>query len=148
MGGSVSKGIEHNTKQIGVGLDKTVGAVGASGGSLDQGMKGLSNVMDQTVGRKGLGGAVNQGLSQLNEGFSHNMKQVGAVAHGLGQLMTGQNPFDQGSGNQGPMTSEANYSQRAGSTGKTSGSKKKADMGDSKTKKSQRGKRALTIRNK
>ena len=148
MGGSVSKGIEHNTKQIGVGLDKTVGAVGAPGGSLDQGMKGLGNAMEQTVGRKGLGGAVNQGLSELNKGFSHNMQQIGAVASGLGQILTGGNPFDQGGGNKGPMTSEANYSQRAGSTGKTSGSKKKADMGDSKTKKSQRGKRALTIRNK
>ena len=146
MGGSVSKGIEHNTKQIGVGLDKTVGAVGAPGGSLDQGMKGLGNAMEQTVGRKGLGGAVNQGLSELNKGISHNMQQIGNVASGLGSLLTGGNPFDQGGGNKGPMTSEANYSQRSGSTGKTSGSKKKADMGDSKTKKSQRGKRALTIR--
>ena len=145
MGGSVTKAIDHNVKQVGVGLDKTVGAVGASGGSLDQGMKGLGNAMEQTVGRKGLGGAVNQGLSELNKGVSHNMQQIGNVASGLGSLLTGGNPFG-GGGDQGPMTSEANYSQRSGSTGKTSGSKKKADMGDSKTKKSQRGKRALTIR--
>ena len=147
MGGSVSKGIEHNTKQIGVGLDKTGGAVGAPGGSLDQGMKGLGNAMEQTVGSKGLGGAVNQGLSELTKGVSDNMQEIGNVASGLGSLLTGGNPFG-GGGDQGPMTSEANYSQRSGSTGKTSGSKKKADMGDSKTKKSQRGKRALTIRNK
>ena len=122
-----------------------MGAVGAPGGSLDQGMKGLGNAMEQTVGSKGLGGAVNQGLSELNKGVSHNMQQIGNVASGLGSLLTGGNPFG-GGGDQGPMTSEANYSQRSGSTGKTSGSKKKADMGDSKTKKSQRGKRALTIR--
>ena len=148
MGGSVTKAIDHNVKQVGVGLDKTVGAIGASGGTLDQGMQGLKNVADQTVGQKGLGGALGKGMQTINEGISHNLKQVGLIGHGLGTLLTGGNPFDQGGGNQGPMTSEANYSQRAGSTGKTSGSKKKADMGDSKTKKSQRGKRALTVRNK
>ena len=149
MGGSVTEAIDHNVKQVGVGLDKTVGAIGASGGTLDQGMQGLKNVADQTIGEKGLGGALGKGMQTINEGISHNIKQVGLIGQGLGSLLTGGNPFNQGSGNQeGPQTSEANYSQRAGTTGRTSGSKKKADMGDSKTKKSQRGKRALTIRKK
>lgn len=139
MGGSASKVVEDLKPRSIKGVDmETLGKGGAH----------LNRELNKTIGQEGLGGAVNKGLSQLNEGFSHNMKQIGAVAHGIGQLATGGNPFDQGGGDKGPMTSEANYSQRSGSTGKTSGSKKKADMGDSKTKKSQRGKRALTIRNK
>ena len=139
MGGSASKVVEDLKPRSIKGVDmETLGKGGAH----------LNRELNKTIGQEGLGGAVNKGLSQLNEGFSHNMKQIGAVAHGIGQLATGRNPFDQGGGDKGPMTSEANYSQRSGSTGKTSGSKKKADMGDSKTKKSQRGKRALTIRNK
>ena len=139
MGGSASKVVEDLKPRSIKGVDmETLGKGGAH----------LNRELNKTIGQEGLGGTIGRGMQTINEGISHNMKQIGAVAHGIGQLATGGNPFDQGGGDQGPMTSEANYSQRAGSTGKTSGSKKKADMGDSKTKKSQRGKRALTIRNK
>jgi len=113
-----------------------------------EGMAHNYRQLDSVLGQEGVGGAIGRGMETINEGIAHNVKQVGIIGHGLGKLLSGQNPFDQGSKEPGPMTSEANYSQRAGTTGKTSGSKKKADMGDSKTKKSQRGKRALTIRNK
>ena len=139
MGGSASKVVEDLKPRSIKGADmETLGKGGAH----------LNRELNKTIGQEGLGGTIGRGMQTINEGISHNMKQIGAVAHGIGQLATGQNPFDQGGGDKGPMTSEANYSQRSGSTGKTSGSKKKADMGDSKTKKSQRGKRALTIRNK
>ena len=139
MGGSTNDVVENLKPRSIQGADmETLGKGGAH----------VTRELNKTIGQEGLGGTIGRGMQTINEGISHNMTQIGAVAHGIGQLATGGNPFDQGGGDKGPMTSEANYSQRAGSTGKTSGSKKKADMGDSKTKKSQRGKRALTIRNK
>tara|TARA_Y100000592_G_C5230055_1_gene203444 strand:+ start:117 stop:536 length:420 start_codon:yes stop_codon:yes gene_type:complete len=139
MGGSASDAVERLKPRSIKGVDiQTAG----------EGMAHVTRELDKTIGQEGLGGAIGRGMETINQGIAHNVKQVGLIGHGLGTLLTGGNPFDRGSGNQGPMTSEANYSQRAGTTGKTSGSKKKADMGDSKTKKSQRGKRALTVRNK
>ena len=138
MGGSTNDVVENLKPRSIKGADmETLGKGGAH----------LTRELDKTIGQEGLGGTIGRGMQTINEGISHNMTQLGNVASGVGSLLTGGNPFG-GGGDQGPMTSEANYSQRSGSTGKTSGSKKKADMGDSKTKKSQRGKRALTIRNK
>lgn len=136
MGGSTNDVVENLKPRSIKGADmETLGKGGAH----------LTRELDKTIGQEGLGGTIGRGMQTINEGISHNMTQLGNVASGVGSLLTGGNPFG-GGGDQGPMTSEANYSQRSGSTGKTSGSKKKADMGDSKTKKSQRGKRALTIR--
>lgn len=138
MGGSTNDVVENLKPRSIQGADmETLGKGGAH----------VTRELNKTIGQEGLGGTIGRGMQTINEGISHNMTQLGNVASGVGSLLTGGNPFG-GGGDQGPMTSEANYSQRAGSTGKTSGSKKKADMGDSKTKKSQRGKRALTIRNK
>lgn len=136
MGGSTNDVVENLKPRSIQGADmETLGKGGAH----------VTRELNKTIGQEGLGGTIGRGMQTINEGISHNMTQLGNVASGVGSLLTGGNPFG-GGGDQGPMTSEANYSQRAGSTGKTSGSKKKADMGDSKTKKSQRGKRALTIR--
>ena len=138
MGGSTNDVVESLKPRSIQGADmETLGKGGAH----------VTRELNKTIGQEGLGGTIGRGMQTINEGISHNMTQLGNVASGVGSLLTGGNPFG-GGGDHGPMTSEANYSQRAGSTGKTSGSKKKADMGDSKTKKSQRGKRALTIRNK
>tara|TARA_B100001123_G_scaffold80644_2_gene91738 strand:+ start:2296 stop:2718 length:423 start_codon:yes stop_codon:yes gene_type:complete len=140
MGGSASDAVERLKPRSVKGVDMQ---------NFGEGMAHNYRQLDSVLGQEeGLGGALGRGMETINQGIAHNVKQVGIIGHGLGKILTGGNPFDQGSKEPGPMTSEANYSQRAGTTGKTSGSKKKADMGDSKTKKSQRGKRALTVRNK
>jgi len=88
--------------QVGQGVTEGISsAVSGIGGGINQVGQGVQNIvdpagqalhgaMDRNLGSESaFGRAMSANMGAINEGISHNIKQVGNVAHGVGQMALG-----------------------------------------------------------
>lgn len=99
VGSGISEGISGAVEGIGGGI----GQVGQGvQGMVDPAMQGLSGAMDRNLGQESaFGRAMNANMQSINEGISHNIKQVGQGANMIGNMamnLLGMGPKGGGGG--------------------------------------------------
>tara|TARA_Y100000296_G_C5109668_1_gene224472 strand:- start:130 stop:624 length:495 start_codon:yes stop_codon:yes gene_type:complete len=153
MGNKITEGIDHNLKQlpkIGTSVEGSTiqamskGKIGNPFSAEDWGrsdlMTGLGSTLDKNLGHDS---AFRQNMAANMEGaragIDHNLKQVGIIGAGVGEILAGRNPFTPKPKDPEATTSKANYS----STGKAiasrsgSGKRSKGKLSGSKDTKKQ-----------